>query len=188
MISESALPKMIHLLNEAVEKQTSTGCCKAVKRALEEIVTSGEEFVPGEYLLPAPDKYARRLLYKDSENRFSVLVMVWGPGQGTPLHDHARMWCVECVYRGKIKVKSYSLDDEVDGLLRFVPETEVVAGIGEAGTLIPPFDYHTIENASPDRPAVTLHVYGGEMDWCNAFFPEGEFFRMERRHLAYTSG
>ncbi len=27
--------------------------------------------------------------------------MTWGPGQGTPLHDHAGIWCVEGVVEGK---------------------------------------------------------------------------------------
>ena len=182
-----SLHEMIRLLDEAVEKQTTTGCCKAVKRALEEIVTSGLDFVPPAFLAPAEDKYARRLLHKDPEGRYSVLVMVWGVHQGTPLHDHAGMWCVECVYRGRILVKSYSLDDEIGDRFKFVKEQEVLAGIGEAGTLIPPFDYHTIENAESDVPSVTLHVYGGEMDWCNTFVPDGDLHRMERRSLAYTA-
>lgn len=186
-MSEPLLDQMIGMLDEAVVKQTSTGCCKAVKRALEEIISSGKEFLPSEFLQPAPDRYARRLLHKDPQDRYTVLVMVWGLGQGTPLHDHAGMWCVECVYRGKILVRSYDLEDEVGEKFKFKLEQEVLAGIGEAGTLIPPFDYHTIENALPDQPAVTLHVYGGEMEWCNAFVPDGELHRMERRQLVYTA-
>ncbi len=184
--SAASLTEMIRLLDEAVEKQTTTGCCKAVKRALEDIVNSGQNFVPDDFLRPAPNSYARRLLHRDPEDRYTILVMVWGIGQGTALHDHAGMWCVECVYRGSILVKSYSLDDEVGDRFRFIKEQEVVAGIGDAGALIPPFDYHTIENAEPARPSVTLHVYGGEMNWCNAFVPDGDLFRLERRELTYT--
>jgi predicted metal-dependent enzyme (double-stranded beta helix superfamily) len=180
------LLEMIRLIDDAVEKQTTTGCCKAVKRALEDIVNSGQDFVPGEFLKPAEGSYARRLLHRDPENRYTILVMVWGVGQGTSLHDHAGMWCVECVYRGSILVKSYSLEDEVNDRFRFERREEVVAGIGDAGALIPPFDYHTIENAETDRPSVTLHVYGGEMNWCHAFVPAGDYHKMERRELIYT--
>jgi len=189
MSTEAVTPsisEMIRLLDEAVERQTTTGCCKAVKRALEGIVNSGQEFIPSEFLQPSPKGYARRLLHRDPADRYTILVMVWGVGQGTALHDHAGMWCVECVYRGSILVKSYSLDDEVGDLFKFAAEQEVVAEIGDAGALIPPFDYHTIENALPDRPSVTVHVYGGEMNWCNAFVPEGDLFRLERRELTYT--
>ena len=41
--------------------------------------------------------------------------MTWGPGQGTPLHDHAGMWCVEGVLEGRIEVARYDLLDERDG-------------------------------------------------------------------------
>ena len=35
------------------------------------------------------DHYTRHLLHKDPKNRFVVLSLVWMPGQGTPIHDHA---------------------------------------------------------------------------------------------------
>ncbi len=179
------LHELIGLLDTAVEKQEVHGCCTAVKNALKQIVNSQEEFIPEEYLRPAADKYARRLLHLDPNGRYSALVMVWDKGQGTSLHDHAGMWCVECVYRGRILVTSYSCKGINDGLHQFVKETEIFAGPGEAGALIPPFDHHTIEN--PDaRPAITLHVYGGEMNWCDAFVPEEGGYRMIKRQLAYT--
>jgi predicted metal-dependent enzyme (double-stranded beta helix superfamily) len=179
------LDEMIRMLDEAVEQQAVHGCCRAVKDALEKIVLSGEDFVPEEYLRPADDKYARRLLHLDPKERYSLLVMVWDKGQGTSLHDHAGMWCVECVYRGRIQVTSFSCTGIREGLHQFTPETSLYAGPGEAGALIPPFDHHIIEN--PDEiPAVTLHVYGGEMRWCDAFEPVEGGYRMVKRELAYT--
>lgn len=179
------LRELIHLLDEAVEKQEVHGCCTAVKAALEHVVNSGIDFIPDDFLRPAPDRYARRLLHMDPQGRYSALVMVWGQNQVTPLHDHAGMWCVECVYRGRIKVVSYSCTGIREGLHQFNPELEVFAGPGEAGALIPPFDHHTIENAAPN-PSITLHVYGGEMNWCDAFIPEEGGYRMIKRQLCYT--
>ena len=43
---------------------------------------------------------------------YSVVVMVWDRNQGTPLHDHAGVWCVECVYRGRIRVTSFDLEND----------------------------------------------------------------------------
>lgn len=180
------LQELIALLDEAASNTVTTGCCKAVKDALESVVLSGKDFIDPHFLEPDPNKYARRLLHKDPLGRYAALVMVWGKGQGTALHDHAGMWCVECVYRGQIRVVSYSLQEHEGDAYRFAEERVVFAGPGEAGALIPPFDYHTIENAQ-DTPAVTLHVYAGEMNWCNAFVPTGESYKIERRELAYTS-
>src|SRR5215813_6433322 len=68
----------------------------AVKGVLKEDVRVLEA-LPERFLVPSPSRYARRLLHKDPADRFSVVVMVWDRGQGTPIHDHCGMWCVECV-------------------------------------------------------------------------------------------
>ena len=180
--------ELIRRLDRAVATDDTDQLCRNVKAVLADVVSSGEQFVDAAYLAPAADKYARRLLHRDPSGRYSVVVMVWGTDQGTPLHDHAGVWCVECVYRGRIRVTSFDLESGPDvEPLRFTPESVVFAGVGEAGHLIPPFEYHMIENA--DRtPTVTLHVYGGELTWCNAFHPlEGGGYRRERRELSYTA-
>ena len=177
--------ELIQLLDKAVREQEMKGCCYAVKEALEHVVHSGKEFIDESFMEPAGDKYARRLVYLDPDGRYSVLAMVWDSGQGTALHDHAGMWCVECVYRGKILVTSYSHDREDGDRHWFTKENQIVAGVGEAGALIPPFDHHTIENPYPEK-AVTIHVYGGEMTWADCFLPEQDYYVKSRRELCYT--
>ena len=185
--SESKLNELIQRLDAAVDIQEQSGCCHAVKAVLEDIVRSGEEFLDPHMLEPVEGRYARRLVHKDPKGRYSVLAMVWDKGQGTPLHDHAGHWCVECVYRGRIRVVSYSIHsaEDADPVL-FERETEIMAGVGEAGALIPPFEHHTIENADP-TPAVTIHVYAGELDHCYIFLPGEGGYKRELRELTYTA-
>lgn len=185
--SGSKLEELIRRLDEAVDADSGNMCCHRVKDVLEDIVRSGEDFLEPRFLAPAPDRYARRLVHLDPNGRYSVLAMVWGQGQGTPIHDHDNMWCCECVYRGKIKVDSYRMETpEGSPVAEFSHEQTIFAGPGEAGALIPPFDHHTIENAATE-PSVTIHVYGGEMVHCHVFLPrpEGGFERVER-NLCYT--
>lgn len=182
----SKLNEMISLLDEAVGEAECSTLCHRVKDALERIVNSGEDFIPEELTKPHPEHYARRLVHKDPAGRYTVLAMIWGKGQGTKLHDHAGKWCVECVYRGRIRVVSYDLVDEKDDILYFKEEQEIFAGVGEAGALIPPYEYHTIENTLED-PTVTIHVYSGELTWCHVFDPlEDHSFRRVRKELCYT--
>ena len=187
--SSKKVDELIRRLDEATAARDDAGCCRAVKQVLIDVVASGEQFLDTPFLVPAPDRYARRLLHRAPGNRYTVIAMVWGVGQGTPLHDHAGTWCVECVYRGKIKVTSFSVsggDPEKD-IVRFERETVVMAGVGEAGALIPPFEYHMIENPT-ESPAVTIHVYGGEMTFCHVFEPEGAVgYRRKYRELTYTN-
>jgi predicted metal-dependent enzyme (double-stranded beta helix superfamily) len=180
---------MITRLDAAVEQCANNDAyCQAVKKILEAWIHPRADFLGPEFLAPKPDCYARRLLYRHPEGAYSVAIMVWGVGQGTPIHDHAGLWCVECVYRGCIRVDSYDLqgtpEDEEVG---FKAAGSVTAGCGSAGALIPPFDYHVIENAG-DEPAITVHVYGGDMEWCHAYVPvEGGLYRRDRKALSFTA-
>jgi len=185
----SRVDELIRRLDEATSAKDDATRCRNVKKVLVDVVSSGGEFLDPPFLEPASDHYARRLIYRAPDGRFSVLAMVWGVGQGTPLHDHAGTWCVECVYRGKIRVTSFSVhggDPERD-IVRFEKESVVMAGVGEAGALIPPFEYHMIENPAPTA-AVTIHVYGGEMTFCHVFepVPEGGY-RRRYKELKYTT-
>ncbi len=183
----SRVQELIQRLDEAMRPADDAARCQNVKRVLSDVVASGDSFIEPPFLVPAADRYARRLLHRDPHGRYTVLVMVWDRGQGTALHDHAGMWCVECVYRGRIRVTSYSIrgGDPEKGIVQFEQENVVTAGVGEAGALIPPFEYHVLENAG-DTPAVTLHVYGGEMDHCHVFEPVEGGWQRRWRGLSYT--
>lgn len=164
------------------------GRCRGVKKVLEETLLADTEFLEPRFLEPHPERYARRLLHRDPQNRYTVIAMVWNVGQGTPLHDHAGIWCVEVVYQGRIRVTSYNAmggDPERD-LVQFRQEKVIHAGVGEAGALIPPFEYHVLENADT-RPAVTIHVYGGELDHCHIFEQVDGGWLRKYRELTYTA-
>jgi predicted metal-dependent enzyme (double-stranded beta helix superfamily) len=177
---------LIRGLDAAVSLRDDATVCERVKHVLQDTIGSGSDVLAQDILRVDPAKYARRLLHRDPEGRYSVVVMVWGPGQGTDLHDHAGRWCVECVYQGKINVTSYELitppgAEEIDFRVAEVVE----AGPGEAGALIPPFEYHRIENPTSET-AVTVHVYAAELTACHVFEPVNGGYRQELRHLSYT--
>ncbi len=185
---DSKIDELIRRLDAAVTVVDDAARCRNVKAVLTDIVRSGEPFVPERFMRAATGQYARRLLHRDPHGRYTMLVMVWDRGQGTSLHDHAGRWCCECVYRGNIRVTSFSAigGDAEQDLVEFRQETTVHAGVGEAGALIPPFEYHILENAG-DEPAVTIHVYGEELKHCHIFEPvEGMKYRRRFKELAYT--
>ena len=133
----------------------------------------------------AVDHYARRELYRSEDHGYSVIAMTWGPGQGTAIHDHAGMWCVEGVWYGALEITSYELTERADERYRFEPRGTMHVGPGSAGSLIPPHEYHTIRNPSSDTIAVTLHVYRGAMTQCSVFKPiENHWYNRDQRQLA----
>lgn len=178
---------LIERLRDAVRLRDSTAIGDRIKKDLEDFIPASGLRLPERYRQPKAGSYARRLLYQDAELGFTALVMAWGPGQRTALHDHAGMWCVEGVMEGDLEVTRYELlEEREDGACRFARRGAVHASAGSAGSLIPPFDHHVLANDDPERVAITLHVYGGEMSQCTIFEPiGGDLYRPLTRHLSY---
>ena len=67
-------------------------------------------------------------------------------------------------------MRSYDRLLELPGDLALFREADAVrCEVGAAGALVPPRDYHVLENASDTEKAVTVHIYGGEMAHCAAY-------------------
>lgn len=159
----------------------------AVKERLASLLGRSPE-IPNRAKQILPDQYARHLLYRDPDGRFEVVVMAWGPGQQTPVHDHSGIWCVEGVISGKIDVTRYDISGEAGGSVVRMDTTDVIhAGRGECGALIPPVEYHRISNPYA-QPAYTLHVYGGRMQTCRVFVERADgHWDVSTRALSFTS-
>jgi len=176
-------------LTERVQSALKLGEVSAtaarVKSDLEEMIGAGRLRLPDSFRRTRPDCYARRLLHRDPTG-FTAVVMTWGPEQRTPIHDHAGIWCVEGVVEGVMEVTRYELVEASGEAFRFEERGSVEAGVGAAGCLIPPFEYHVLGNAQRDAPAITLHVYGAEMDHCHIFQPRGDgWYERQARTLSY---
>ena len=165
------LAELVTRLDRSVGAGSAKAITAAVKADLEDILGNSKLMLPASFTAPRPDCYARRLLHRDPQGRYSAIVMTWGPGQGTAVHDHGGLWCVEGVVDGEIAVTQYEVQPEPDGYYRVTPIGSLLAGTGSAGCLIPPTDHHVLANARPARASVTLHVYGGDLDDCKVFLP-----------------
>jgi predicted metal-dependent enzyme (double-stranded beta helix superfamily) len=165
------LVDLIARLDRSVEAGSPQAITAAVKADLEHVLGSRALALPAAMMEPLPGHYARRLLHRDPDGRYSAIVMTWGPGQGTAVHDHGGLWCVEGVVDGEIAVTQYLVEQEHDGFYRVTPIGSLLAGTGSAGCLIPPTDHHVLANARPARASVTLHIYGGDLDDCKVFLP-----------------
>lgn len=179
--------------------------CKELDRSLPTLTSNEEKVRQTENLLAqlSPEHlpccgqwdcqencYARHLVYHGQRSGCCVVAMAWAPGQGTPVHDHDGVWCVECCLEGQLEIVRYELEDTLDTaddpiyLFRALESERV--GEGNVGSLIPPYEHHVIRNPG-DRKAITLHVYGKELLKSSCFVPLGENrYRRVERQLAYT--
>lgn len=178
---------LIGRLDDAVARLDPRSICEGVHEALEDLAREGLKTIPEHYLRGCADRYARHLLHRGPEGTYSAMVMVWQPGQGTPVHDHAGNWCVECVIQGRIEIVAFDPtgDASADDVVRLTRIGSTVARRGDVGILVPPNEYHSIRNVDSEQ-AVTVHVYAGDMLWCHAFHPlPSGGYRRERCDLAY---
>ena len=179
--------EIVARLDAAVREPSPEAITIRLKEDLEEVLGSGQLRLPERFRAPHPDRYARRLLHRDPGGRYTAVVMTWGPGQGTAMHDHGGLWCVEGVVEGAMTVTQYDVVDQPDGMFRASRAGPVRrTGVGSAGHLIPPTDVHVLANALPDSVSVTLHVYGGSLDRCRIFVPRAEGgYEEQFRALSY---
>ncbi|WP_225007120.1 cysteine dioxygenase family protein [Novosphingobium percolationis] len=122
-------------------------------------LVSQDDWLPDAYAQPDPDRYRQYLLHCDARERFSVVSFVWGPGQGTPIHDH-RTWGLVGVLRGSERSERFVRNP--DGTLRQIA-TDVLHE-GEVEAVSPRIgDIHRVSNAEDRHPSISIHVYGGNI-------------------------
>ena len=104
--------------------------------------------------------YARHVLYSDPFGRFTILAIVWGPGQFSPPHAHDT-WCAYAVYDGPLHETGYALD--ASGM-RAKAVCTAVRNPGYSCFAGAGFDQiHRLGNAGT-KPAISIHVYGVERE------------------------
>ncbi|OZI20103.1 hypothetical protein CAL26_21370 [Bordetella genomosp. 9] len=100
--------------------------------------------------------YSRHVAYADPQGRYTVVYLVWPPGQFSPVHGH-HTWCAYRVVSGELTETLYRWDEGarcahvVEQASRRPGDIVTAApGLGQV---------HRLGNAG-DTVAVSLHVYG----------------------------
>jgi len=100
-----------------------------------------------------PGRPVGHLLHAEPDGTFSILGLVWRPGQSTRIHDHIT-WCVVGVLHG---IEHEELFDE-----SLNPAGVRDNHSGEVSGFAPPGDIHRIRNTGA-RTAISLHIYGTDI-------------------------
>jgi 3-mercaptopropionate dioxygenase len=114
------------------------------------------DVLTAEERLGDPDGYQTHTLYVEPDGAFSIVAVVWRPGQVTPIHDHVA-WCVFGVLQGIEHEELYV--HEGDHLLSVGVNDNLA---GDVSGFAPPGDIHRVRN-SGDQTAISVHVYGTDI-------------------------
>jgi predicted metal-dependent enzyme (double-stranded beta helix superfamily) len=101
----------------------------------------------------APDAYGSHTLHVEPDGSFSVIGLVWRPGQVTRIHDHMT-WCVFGVLQGIEHEELFDAD------LNLLGESD--NHVGDVSGFAPPGDIHRVHNTT-GATAISIHVYGTDV-------------------------
>lgn len=149
-------------LEALVASEQEPGTIAAGVRARLTRLLADPDFLAPCYCEPDPEHYRSHLLAVAPSRRFSVVSLVWLPGQITPIHDHI-CWCVVGVRQGLEREQRYTLHEGDDGTRWLVPLADEVVNPGDTCALVPPEEnIHQVRNAG-DTLAISIHVYGEDI-------------------------
>ncbi|RZT16818.1 cysteine dioxygenase type I [Kribbella sp. VKM Ac-2569] len=111
------------------------------------------DVLSAEQRLGSEDSYRSHTLYVEPDGSFSIIALVWRPGQMTRIHDHVT-WCVFGVIQG------VEHEDLYDADLRLIGQSD--NQVGDVSGFAPPGDIHRVNNTS-DQTAISIHIYGTDV-------------------------
>jgi predicted metal-dependent enzyme (double-stranded beta helix superfamily) len=134
---------------------------EAVARILEPRVTE-PDLLGGVNYTGSRDRYTRHLVYAGPG--FSILALVWLPGQMSPIHGH-RSWCVLALRQGALVETCFTRDGlggEAAPRLTLDRCQPLLPGMVSASDADEEH-YHRLANLGVET-AVSIHVYGVAFD------------------------
>ena len=103
-------------------------------------------------------RFRSHVLHAEPDGSFSIVALVWRPGQMTRIHDHVT-WGAFAVIQGTEHEERFTLDE--DGAC-LIETGSAVNATGAVSAFAPPGDIHRVHNTG-NRTAISLHVYGTDV-------------------------
>lgn len=147
----------IAALNALSDSQPNEAEWLAQGRLVLHELLAQDNWLPDSHAASHPQYYQQHALHIEGANRFSLSSFVWGPNQGTPVHNHTIAGLVG-VLRGAEMCQRYS----DDGLSKVGEESRL--NPGDIDAVSPSIgDVHTVRNAYDDRNSISIHLYRGDI-------------------------
>ena len=122
-----------------------------------------------EFAFFSDERYTRNLVHRTES--FELLILCWGAGQVSPIHNHEAQDCWMGVLEGSIEEVRYPCPDEVQAGPPPVRGSQAFSR-GEVAFIRDDIGLHVVRGAHPDQPGVSLHLYAAPYDECSCYCPE----------------
>lgn len=147
---------------------------------LENYVQNNDDWQKFAMFRPDGSRYARNLLERNE--MFELLILCWGPGQQSPIHNHEGQNCWMAILEGAIEEVYYEFPAGTGQLPQ--KGDPCCYSAGQAGYICDDIALHLIRPANGER-AVSLHLYSRPFGECNLYCPDTG--NVDRCKLGYYS-
>ncbi|KAE8381737.1 RmlC-like cupin domain-containing protein [Aspergillus bertholletiae] len=107
-----------------------------------------------------PSKNYTRNAIENINHKANILLLVWNPGKGSPIHDHANAHCIMKVLAGELTETVYHPphnDGDKTSPLQLKHQKRYHAD--QVTYISDDIGLHRVHNPSPNQVAVSLHIY-----------------------------
>ncbi|KAK1122387.1 hypothetical protein K0M31_009609 [Melipona bicolor] len=117
-------------------------------------------------------RYTRNLV-DEGNGRFNLMVLCWGEGHGSAIHDHANAHCVMKILQGELCETRYAWPKKHNDETKEPEELQELErntiGLNEICYINDSLGLHRVENPSTANPAISLHLYSPPFSSCSVF-------------------
>ncbi len=153
--------ELAETMHATFEKCQPHAMAAAAKACLRSYLCETELLAP-EQKQGAKDNYRRHLLYAAPDKSFSLLAIVWSPGQKTQIHGHSS-WGAVGVYSGQPFCEDFTTTRSERGRISVQSNMTLRLKEGDIASVEPGIDdVHRIGNDRLDK-AITIHAYGRDL-------------------------
>ncbi|XP_006081197.2 cysteine dioxygenase type 1 isoform X1 [Myotis lucifugus] len=115
----------------------------------------------------APANRYTRNLVDQGNGKFNLMILCWGEGHGSSIHDHTNSHCFLKMLQGNLKETLFAWPDKKSN--EMIKKSERVLRENQCAYINDSIGLHRVENISHTEPAVSLHLYSPPFDTCQTF-------------------
>jgi len=114
-------------------------------------------------------RYTRNLV-DEGNGKFNLMLLCWGEGHGSAVHDHADAHCFMKILDGSLSEVRFDWPQEGDNEETGLKElSRTLLRKNEVCYINDSLGLHRVENTSHTEPAVSLHLYCPPFSSCSMF-------------------
>ncbi|KAF8353694.1 cdo-1 [Pristionchus pacificus] len=114
------------------------------------------------------NKYTRNLV-DIGNGKYNLMILCWGPGMASSIHDHTDAHCFVKILAGRLIETQFEWPKEEDKEERLQVKQKTAYTTNGVSYMSDTIGLHRMENDSHQDGAVSLHLYIPPYTTCNAF-------------------